>query len=119
MGSMRLGEIARLLECTVICGEDLLNVDVCSCFAADMMSDVLRFSHSGALLVTGLASIQSVHAADVADFRGILFVHDKRPDPSVVEMARQKRLPLLSTRRFMFETCGLLFRHGLSAAEKE
>ncbi len=115
---MRLHEIARLLDCNILTGDDRLDVDVRSCFAADLMSDVLAFSHSGALLVTGLASVQSVHAADVADFKGILFVHDKRPDPSVVAMAEQRGLPLLSTGRFMFETCGVLFSHGLMAAEK-
>ncbi len=115
---MRLHEIARLLDCNILTGDDRLDVDVRSCFAADLMSDVLAFSHSGALLVTGLASVQSVHAADVADFKGILFVHDKRPDPSVVAMAEQRGLPLLSTGRFMFETCGVLFSHGLTAAEK-
>jgi predicted transcriptional regulator len=116
---MRMEEIARLLDCSVISGDDLLGVEVGSCFAADLMSDVLAFSRSGALLVTGLASIQSIHAADVADFKGILYVHDKRPEPSVVEMARQKGLPLLSTRRFMFETCAVLFNSGLKAADKE
>jgi predicted transcriptional regulator len=114
---MTLGEIARLLDCSVISGEDLLETEVESCFAADLMSDVLAFSHAGALMVTGLASIQSVHTADVADLKAILFVHDKRPTPTVVEIARQQGLPLLTTRRLMFETCGLLFRHGLKATD--
>jgi hypothetical protein len=69
--------------------------------------------------VTGLTSLQSIHTANVADLTAILFVHDKRPDEPVVEVARHKRIPLLTTRRFMFETCGLLFDHGLTAAGKE
>ncbi len=114
---MKLAEIRRLLECEVICGEDLLEqTEIESCFAADMMSDVLAFSKSGALLVTGLTSLQSVHTADMADLTAILFVHDKRPGGPVVEVARHKKIPLLTTRRFMFETCGLLFDHGVKAA---
>ncbi len=117
---MKLAEIRRLLECDVIYGEDLLDgTDIETCFAADLMSDVLAFSRSGALLVTGLTSLQSIHTADVADLTAILFVHDKRPDEPVVEVARHKKIPLLTTRRFMFETCGLLFDHGLKAAGKE
>ncbi len=117
---MKLAEIRRLLDCDVISGEDLLDgTEIETCFAADLMSDVLAFSRSGALLVTGLTSLQSVHTADVADLAAILFVHDKRPDKPVVEVARHKRIPLLTTRRFMFETCGLLFGHGLKAAGKE
>jgi predicted transcriptional regulator len=116
---MTLGQIARLLECSVITGHELMDTEVATCFAADLMSDVLAFSRSGALLVSGLTSIQCVHAADVADFKGILFVHDKRPSPAVIEMARQKGLPLLTTRRVMFDTFGLLFSQGLQAADKE
>jgi predicted transcriptional regulator len=116
---MTLVDIQHLLDCEVICGHDLLGTEVSACFAADLMSDVLAFSCPGALLVTGLVSIQSVHTADVADLKAILFIHDKHPAPTVVEVARQNGLPLLTTRRFMFEACGLLHRHGLKAACKE
>jgi predicted transcriptional regulator len=117
---MKLAEIRQLLDCDVIYGEDLLDTtEVHSCFAADLMSDVLAFSRSGALLVTGLTSLQSVHTADVADLAAILFVHDKRPGDPVVEVARHKKIPLLTTRRLMFETCGLLFGHGLQTVGKE
>jgi predicted transcriptional regulator len=117
---MKLAEIRELLECEVIYGEDLLeHTEIESCFAADLMSDVLAFSRSGALLVTGLTSLQSVHTADIADLTAILFIHDKRPGNPVVEVARHKKIPLLTTRRFMFETCGLLFDHGLKAAGRE
>ena len=116
---MTLGEIRQRLGCEVICGEDLLDVDVQTCFAADLMSDVLAFSKSGALLVTGLTSLQSIHTADVADLKAILFIRDKRPGVPVVEVARHKKIPLLSTTRFMYETCGLLFSYGLAPAGKE
>ncbi len=114
-----LAEVKRLLDCEVIWGDDLMDTEVEACFAADLMSDVLAFSRSGALLVTGLASIQSVHTADVADLKAIVFVHDKRPDPSVVEVARLNKIPLLTTRRLMFEACGLLFEGGLAPAGRD
>jgi predicted transcriptional regulator len=116
---MTLGEIKQLLDCEVISGHELMETEVTGCFAADLMSDVLAFSRSEAILVTGLSSIQSVHTADVADLRAILYIHDKRPAAAVVEVARQQNIPLLTTRRFMFETCGLLFGHGLRAAGRE
>ncbi len=116
---MKLGDIRELLECEVICGQELMDTEVGACFAADLMSDVLAFSRSGALLVTGLASIQSVHAADVADLKAIVFIHDKRPAEPVIEVARHKKIPLLTTRRFMYETCGVLFRIGLHPAGRE
>ncbi len=116
---MKLADIARLLECEVLCGQELLETEVDGCFAADLMSDVLAFSRAGAVLVTGLASIQSVHTADVADLTAIVFIHDKRPAEPVVEMARHKKIPVLTTRKFMFETCGILFAHGVKAGGRE
>jgi predicted transcriptional regulator len=115
--TMRLREVADLLGCEVVTGEEQLDrLTIEACFAADLMSDVLAFSRAGALLVTGLASLQSAHTADVADLAGVLYVSGKRPAASVVEMASENGLPLLSTKHSMFEACGRLFQAGLGSA---
>ncbi len=117
--TMRLRDVAELLECEVVSGGgELDRLEINACFAADLMSDVLAFSRAGALLVTGLASLQAVHTADVADLAAVLFVSGKRPPPPVVELAFENRLPLLSTALSMFEACGRLFRMGLSPAAR-
>ena len=116
---MQLRAVASLLECEVLCGHEVLDAYVSSCFAADLMSDVLAFSAPNALLVTSLTSVQSVHTADVADCRGILFISSKRPSPEALGLARSLELPLLSTSRTMFEACGILFQNGLPSARKE
>jgi predicted transcriptional regulator len=114
---MRLQRIADLLDCEVLLGtERLADVEIRACFAADLMSDVLRFSHSGALLITGLTSVQSIHTADVADLAAILFISDKRPGPEIVDVARAKGIPLLTTRHNMFDSCGILFTEHLAPA---
>jgi predicted transcriptional regulator len=104
-----LQEVVDLLQCEVVTGHDALEVTVSTCFAADLMSDVLRFSSPDALLITGLTSLQSVHTADLADFRGILFVGSKRPAADAVQLAREKHMPLLVTQKSMFDACGMLF----------
>jgi hypothetical protein len=113
---MRLTEIQMLLCCEVLSGDLHADPDIEQVFAADLMSDVLAFSSSDAILLTGLASIQSVHTADVADLRAIVFVHDKRPGPQVVELAKTKKIPLLTTRHNLFDACGVLHGHGLKGA---
>lgn len=115
---VQLRSVAGLLECDVICGHEGLDAEVSSCFAADLMSDVLAFSASDTLLITGLTSVQSVHTADVAECRGIVFVSGKRPSPEALELARSRAIPLLSTRHSMFDTCGILFANGLPAAAR-
>ncbi len=116
---MRLREIMALLDCETVWGTDAdLDREVLTCYAADLMSDVLAFSHPGALLVTGLTSIQSAHTADVADLCAILFVSGKRPPAVVIELARERGTPLLTTRACMFDACGILHARGLKAAHR-
>jgi predicted transcriptional regulator len=114
---MHLKRIAELLDCEVLMGRERLDsLEVRACFAADMMSDVLRFSHAGTLLITSLTSVQSVHTADVADLAAILFVGDKRPNGAMLDLAREKGIPLMTTRHNMFDACGILYAAHLAAA---
>jgi hypothetical protein len=113
---MQLSRIIALLECEIICGVDLLDAEVTVCFAADLMSDVLAFSRSNAILLTGLTGVQSIHAADVADLRAIVFVHDKRPGQPSLELATNKGIPLLTTKLNMFDACGILHANGVKGA---
>ncbi len=102
----------------MICGQDTLGAEVSSCFAADLMSDVLAFSAPDSLLITGLTSVQSVHTAHVADCAGILFVSGKQPSPEALQLARNNSIPLLATSHSMADSCGILRQHGLPAASK-
>ncbi len=113
---MKLSEIVQLLGCEIVASTLVPDPEIHECFAADLMSDVLAFSNSEAILITGLTSIQSVHTADVADLKAIVFVHDKRPGPQVLELARSRAIPLLVTRYNMFDACGILYSHGVKGA---
>ncbi len=111
---MLMQELVDLLKCQVILGAEFMaGLEVTACFAADLMSDVLAFSHPGSLLITGLATIQSAHTADVADLAGILFVGGKTPDEPVIALVRNQRIPLLTTELSMLEVCSRLRAGGL------
>jgi predicted transcriptional regulator len=115
---VQLRSLVSLLDCQVLCGHKELDAEVTSCFAADLMSDVLAFSIPHTLLITGLTSIQSVHTADVAECTGILLVSGKQPSPEALQLAKAKEFPLLTTKHSMFVACGILSRNGLAAARK-
>ena len=116
---MLLRELAGLLSSEVVTGEKLLDtVEVSSCFAADLMSDVLAFCQPGALLLTGLISIQAAQTANIADLSAVVFVAGKRPATPVVEFAAAKGLPLLATRMTLFEACGVLHAAHLGSAAR-
>jgi len=113
---MKLAEIRDLLGCEVLAGEDQLDIEVDTAVAADGMSAVLAAPHPGALMITGLANIQSVRTADVAFVSAILYVRGTRPNEVAVEFARRKKIVVLSTGIGMFNACGILRNQGLKGA---
>jgi predicted transcriptional regulator len=80
---------------------------------ADLMSDVLAFTHAGTLLLTGLTNPQVVRTAEMAGIRAIVFVRGKYPPPETIALAEQKGIPLLASRYTMYETCGRLYQTGM------
>ena len=117
---MVLAEIVALLGCTELQALDRSGgPEIVGCFAADLMSEVLAFCGHGALLLTGLTNVQSLHTAEVVDVHAILYVNGKRPDDQVLALARARGLPLLSTGLTMYEACGRLHRAGLPASTSQ
>ncbi len=110
---MKLREVLDLLEGRAITRDVDLDLEVMMGCGADLMSDVLAFTHDGTLLMTGLANPQVINTADMAGVRAIVFVRGKLPPPETVALAEKKGIPLLASKYTMFETCGRIFSAGL------
>ncbi len=111
---MNLDEIAAALACerlVLIPGDGEPEIDVV--VASDGRSEILAFHCPNALMLTGLTNIQSVRTAVVADVHAIVYVRGKRPPDRVVELAREKGIPVLTTELGMFDCCGILYGAGL------
>ncbi len=80
---------------------------------SDLLSDVLAFTKSDSLLLTGLTNPQVVRTAEIAEVRAICFVRGKIPMAETIELAMEKDLPLMSTALLMHESCGRLYSRGL------
>ena len=53
-----------------------------------LMSDVLTVEADDAVLITGLANIQAIRTAEMADISCILFVRDKEITPNMIRFGR-------------------------------
>jgi predicted transcriptional regulator len=111
---MNLREIVKLLEAQILVGNDQLDeIEVDCCFSADLMSDVLGRTHANGILITGLTNPQAVRTADIADIKAVCVVRGKQPESEAVALAKQKEIPLFTTKCTMFEACGILYQNGL------
>ena len=115
---MKLKDIKKIIEAEVITGGDLLETDIKTACGCDLMSDVLSFAKSSALLLTGLTNPQVVRTAEMADLAAVCFVRGKKPGTETIEMAKSKDIPLLTTHLLLFESCGRLHREGLSGCSE-
>lgn len=110
---MKLREIVEILDAKVCYGEDMLDMDIKSACASDMMSDVLAFLKDQALLISGLCNPQVVRTADMMDIKCIALVRGKVPTPDMLEIAKQRGIAIISSRTRMYIACGILYEKGI------
>jgi predicted transcriptional regulator len=110
---MQLRDVLKAIDGKVITAGVDLDISVRMGCGADLMSDVLAFTHADTLLLTGLTNPQVVRTADMAGIRAIVFVRGKLPPAETVALAREKSIPLMASKYTLFETAGRLFQAGL------
>jgi predicted transcriptional regulator len=110
---MKLGEVLAAVEGKPISEDIDLDMEVQMGCGADLMSDVLAFTHEGTLLMSGLTNPQVVRTAEMAGIKAIIFVRGKIPPAETISLAREKGIPLMASKYTMFETCGRIFQTGL------
>ncbi|MBL7048503.1 MAG: hypothetical protein ISR96_03105 [Nitrospira sp.] len=110
---MTLKEIITALDATVLTEGDI-DISVQHACSADLMSDVLYYCKANSLLITGLIQPHVVRTAEIAGIKAILFVQNKKPDITTIELAQKKKIPLLNTSLCMYKASGILFKYDLN-----
>ena len=116
---MKLEEIIRLVEGTLLTRDANLDMEIGQACGADLMSDVLSFAKEGALLLTGLTNPQVVRTAEMADIVAIVFVRGKLPPPETIALADEKEIPLIAAKYTLFEMCGRLYEAGMGSCDTQ
>lgn len=110
---MTLADVLGIIGGRVVSREADLSASVTMACGADLMSDVLAFTHAGTLLLTGLTNPQVVRTAEMAGIKAIVFVRGKCPPHETTALAEAMGMPLLATRCTLYEACGRLYNAGL------
>jgi len=113
---MTISDAAKILEGSLVAGDGFSDREVGLPVASDLMSDVLLVDADDILLLTSLASDQAIRTAHIVGAMGVV-VHDSKPLPStMIEVARQLKIPLVSAPLSKYESCVRL--HAALKAEK-
>ena len=110
---MTVKDIQTALNATVSSGSKLLDKEITSAFASDMMSEVLAFSKGQSVLITGLCNPQVIRTAEMLDISCIVLIRGKEADEEMIRMVETRDLIILQTRYIMFSACGILYNLGL------
>ena len=110
---MTIAQIMTVLGADLLTQGADIHKEVHTACGSDMMSDVLAYVKDQAVLVTGLNNPQVVRTADMMDMVCIVFVRGKKPDETIVRMAAERSIAVLTTEQTMFAACGLLYEQGL------
>ncbi len=112
---MTVQEIVDVLDAEIISNGIDPDMVIETACGADLMSDVLAFTHAGSLILTGLTTVQVIYTAVMADSYLVCFVRGKMPPDETIRLAQRKKVHLLKTDLPMFEACGRLYERGLQS----
>ncbi len=115
---MKLADVQKILNAQLVWGSNRIDRVVRSCHASDLISDLLTYQGPSPLLLTGLTNAQVIRTAEILDFIAICFVRGKTPQAATLELAKKKELPLFVTDLTMYESCGRLYKNGLTGTTK-
>ena len=110
---MKVKEIVQKVEGKLISHQTVPDKEIKCAFAADLISDILMCTKEPTLLLTGLTNPQIIRLADMIDLEGIIFVRGKTPSKQIIEMAKERDLPVIVTNFTMFKTAGTLYNLGI------
>lgn len=110
---MKLQEIIQLTNAQIVTGKDADIADILWAYSSDLMSDVLTLDADQILLISGLANVQLIRTAEMADVAVVLLARGKKASPEMIDMADKAGLVFLETSFSLFRASGVLFANGL------
>lgn len=106
--------MANIIDGRVVANGNESRTGYNTAFASDLMSDVLTLDQENVVLITGLATLQTIRTAEMADINCIIFVRNKKASPEMISLARESGINIVECRYTMFRASGLLYQAGLN-----
>jgi predicted transcriptional regulator len=112
---VKISDIIKYTEARIVAGKLKNDKELKKAFSSDLMSDVLTLDEENILLITGLANLQLIRTAEMADIHVVLLARGKKASPDMVELAKENGLIILETPFSIYKASGILYSNGLKA----
>lgn len=110
---MTIQDVATILEADVLTEGQAVNRKIGRIVASDLMSDVLLVDDENILLLTSLASDQVLRTAQIVGAVGVVVVNGKPLPSSMVKVAADLGMALMTSRLPKYEACTALYAWNL------
>ena len=110
---MTISDMVKVLDASILRGEDRLDTPVSTACCSDLMSDVLAFVNEKTVLITGLTNPHVVRTSEMLDLKCLVFARGKIPTDDILDQAEEQGLVVIATKQTAFTACGLLYEAGL------
>ena len=111
---MKIDKIVQLLEARILCGHHRITDEISKAFSSDLMSDVLTLDTENILLLTGLANIQTIRTAEVAEIQYLVIVRNKKVTTDIVDLANELNMVIIESPFSMYKASGILYTNGVN-----
>jgi hypothetical protein len=110
---MKIADIVDFIDGKIVCCEEKSGADLVYAFSSDLLSDVLTINKTGILLITGVANLQTIRTAEMAEVACIMLVRNKKANQEMIELAKDNGLIIIECPGSMFGTSGKLYQAGI------
>jgi hypothetical protein len=112
-GKVEIKDLIKLTHSKVVAGNPESTEMITKAFSSDLMSDVLTLDEHNIVLITGLANVQLLRTAEMADVPVVLLGRNKPASPEMIALAENLGILLLESPFSIFRLSGLLYSHGI------
>jgi predicted transcriptional regulator len=110
---VKISEILQFIDARIVAGSSNTEKNLDKAFSSDLMSDVLTLDEDNILLITGLANLQLIRTAEMADINAVLLARGKQATSDMIELANENGLILMETPYSIYKASGILYSNGL------
>lgn len=113
---MKIEEISKLIEGEIVAQGTDEDYEITHAFASDLMSDVLTINHPEKIvLLTGLANIQTIRTAEMANLNLVVLVRGKKANEDMIELAKENDIVIIESKYSAFRASAVLYNAGIKS----